>query len=234
MSIYALRLPLQDEWTSSGAEEKILSFTDEFKGKVRMDGERSIALKNHMQQKGWITMGKSKIALKALFLFIFAFLFLSAEEVAARPQWLKVDCTPYIVVTGKNPQASDYYSLKIVVEHINKSDNEIITAIFDKKLIFSALFNAGYSTSECTAVLRSTKVSKVEIYPGQSVKLAYQIRLDTFIKNVNWVPVNSYIARKGLKTMNKVIKTSKGTQSPNMHFIFDERHYRYNCKVRTE
>ena len=75
-SIYALRLPLQDEWTSSGAKEKILSFTDEFKGKVRMDGERSIALKNHMQQKGWKMMGKSKIALKALFLFIFAFLFL--------------------------------------------------------------------------------------------------------------------------------------------------------------
>ena len=137
-------------------------------------------------------------------------------------------------MTGKNPEASDYYSLKIVVEHINKSDNDIITAIFDKKLIFSAVFNAGYTAGECTAVLRSTKVSKVEIYPGQSVKLAYQIRLDTFIKNVNWVPINSYIGKKGLKNLNKVIKTSKGTQSPNMHFVFDERKFRYDCKVRTE
>ena len=180
-------------------------------------------------------MGRSKIALKALFLFIFALLSLSAEEVAANPKWLPVDCTPYIVVTGKNPQASDYYSLKIVVEHNNKSDNEIITAIFDKKLIFSAVFNGGYGASvECQAVIRSTKVNKVEIYPGQSVKLAYQIRLDAFIKNVNWIHINHNIGQKGLKDINKVINTPKGTQSPNMHYIFDERHYRYDCKVRTE
>jgi hypothetical protein len=173
---------------------------------------------------------KVKIMLTGLLLFVL----LGAGDALAKPQWLKCSFTPSIAITGKNPNAHDYYSLKIVVRHANKSEDKIVKAIFDKKLEFSAVFNAG-NKNECEVVLKSTKVNKMELYPGQTIKLTYIVPLSKLkgMKYVNWAMVNNIISGNGLRKINRV-KGKDGKSLPNMWLVFDKRKYGYDCKVRTE
>ena len=154
---------------------------------------------------------KAKYWLTGVLLLLFVLL--PVRQALATPQWLKCSFTPSIIVTGKNPNASDYYSLNIMVKHLNKSDDKIITAIFDKQLIFSALFDGNHDKRYKIA-MKFTKVNKMELYPGQIFNLAYAIRLDKIVNHDDWKAYNRRVREYGLDKINKVENTKKGKTLP--------------------
>ena len=65
-------------------------------------------------------------------------------------------------------------NLKVVINYTNVSNNRIVTAIFKKSLaIQGRIPNWRFNGS-----LFTNKVNKVELYPGQSVKLSYIVPVE--------------------------------------------------------
>jgi hypothetical protein len=160
-----------------------------------------------------------KRGLLVLMLAVFALTF--AGEAQARPDWIKCSYTPSIVVTGQNKGKSDYLSLKIVVEYTNNNpDGAVIAKIFNKTLTFSATSQYSSSNKEkAKGTVKSTKVSGVEIYPGQSTKLWYLIpvnKLGLGVGNANWTGFNDLLLHTDVKK------------------CFTDRSYSHDFQVRTE
>ena len=126
-----------------------------------------------------------------------AFLFsgmVSHAQAAPVVQWRVVKIYP--VVNKNHPSMKDknHLNLHVSIQYKNVSRDQIITAIFDKALLVegSAKFYSEYRPSQFHPKdtygyaykyrLTSVKVNKMELYPGQSIQLGYEMPLSAFIK----------------------------------------------------
>ena len=108
-----------------------------------------------------------------------------AQDAFSAPKWIKVTYSkPTLQVIGKDKNNSGYLALKVSVTHKNNSKKgEVIKAIFDKTLQVSYTLGPGRYTSlsntvNVTSRVKSNKVNKVEIYPGQKFTLYYLVPID--------------------------------------------------------
>ena len=131
------------------------------------------------------------------FLLLIGLVLFLGGKAEAKPTWIKSTISaPKVVKTGDNINYGNYYSLKFSVKHTNNHpDGKIVTAIFDKTLkLWDAECSIKYTVSKINYTLRSSRVNKMELYPGQSYSLAYSIPLDKLFKNVsNWKDLNKNI-----------------------------------------
>ena len=126
-------------------------------------------------------------------LFLLGLALFLTGEAEAKPKWMKSTISgPKLVKTGDNINYGNYYSLRFSVKHTNDHpDGKIVTAIFDKTLkLWNAECIIDQVVSKIDYTHRSTKVNKMELYPGQSQTLTYSIPLDKFFKSKNWKAFN--------------------------------------------
>ena len=118
--------------------------------------------------------------LLAAALAVFCILAIAQTSFARSPKWVEARITPSLVVIGKDKNKPGYLGIKVVITHKNISkDGKIITAIYNKKLKFTAGVDT-YSIRKhaFSRELVSSKVNKCEVYPGASINLNYIIPID--------------------------------------------------------
>jgi len=142
-----------------------------------------------MNEKMTISM---KLALAVLLLAVFAFM--SAGEAQAKPEWLGVKIKSWSIrKVGDDPSKPGYYSLQLKITHTNNNDDRVITSIYDKTGKMTLKKDFVYANKKTTAVavvnLKSTKVNKVDLTPGESTTLTYDLPItqcDNGLKGVGW------------------------------------------------
>jgi hypothetical protein len=153
----------------------------------------------------FVTNGKMRFVLAVMLLAVCALVF--GGEAAAKPSWLKTTWSSKIVVTGKDKTKGDYLSVRISIKHTNNGD-EIITSFFNKTLKMVSTVKDYTSKGEYT--LKSTKVNKAEVYPGQSYTLSYDIPLNGLIQTRSsgnrsgWQYTNEDMLRKDYSDAKKL------------------------------
>ena len=148
-------------------------------------------------------MSKSFVKRSLSVVLLFAALLCVSAPALAYPKWVGVKGKWSIVrnESQKDPNAKDYKKIKVSVTYTNNSKDKIVTAIFNKTLGMSATLNIytdsfHYFTDTATtkANIKSTKVSKMELYPGQSTSMYYLFPINIPSSAMNYL--NSYgIAR---------------------------------------
>ena len=153
-----------------------------------------------------------------MFLVAFATEEVMAQQAQGRPSWLAYKWDSWqFVVTGKDPNSSDYYSIKIGIKHTNNSSNRDLKAIYKKKLTFSATVTKDYVSSfDATGKIQylylyknggkyvkktitSDKVNNVNVWPGNSYTLYYFIPLNSLVTpSYNWAMINNSITKSKL------------------------------------
>ena len=164
------------------------------------------------------------IALTAAVLLAFVAVF--AGEALARPDWVSCSYVPSLVVTGKDIQKADYYSVKIVVNYTNNNKQGlVITKIFDKTLTFSAqVTNKTRFSMNKTSVkgaIKSPKVNDCEIYPGQTYSLTY------------YVPISSFGLRAYFPDIRSLREVNEDIRKIGVKNYFPNRKYSHDFQVRT-
>jgi hypothetical protein len=180
--------------------------------------------------KSKFVSGALLIALLAVFTVMISG---GAADAGGKPAWLKTSWTCSLVQTGKDSNKSDYYSIKISVNHTNEnSDERVIKSIYKKSVAFSATLGkilwVKQSGKAVKYTLTSEKVNDVDIWPGNSYSLVYYIPVNklispggTYSSNLggqspaDWYHVNSQLKDKGIG-------------------VFTNRRMSYDCYVRTK
>jgi hypothetical protein len=154
--------------------------------------------------------GRVKFALAALAIAVFALAF--AGEAQAKPEWLGLKLRKWSIVrTGNDPGKAGkggYYSLHLEITHSNNSDDRVITRISDKygtmTLVKKEAQLAGNvrTTVRSTIELNSAKVNEVELTPGESITLIYDLRITDYALGVkgydfDWEDINKQLGKKG-------------------------------------
>ena len=116
-----------------------------------------------------------KKSLTMLFMTVIAaaFLFCGMTTPAqANPPYVKWKWVGYTIQVNNNFPPNDFrhISFKVVIQYTNTSDDKIVTALFKKAIQVNGVGGGGATFS---ASATSNKVNKVELYPGQSIKLQY-------------------------------------------------------------
>ena len=165
-----------------------------------------------------------KITVLCVFLVAFATEQVMAQQTKGRPDWLawKWDSWKF-VATGKDSRSADYYSLRIGIKHTNNSSGKDVTTIYKKTLTFSAtvkqetwdMTNGGKAVKK---TINSEKVNNVDLWPGNSYSLYYDIPIKDLITASNWA------------NLNNSITTYKKTPSQ----FFSNTKVTYDCYVKTK
>jgi hypothetical protein len=135
---------------------------------------------------------KTRFALLAVLLAVLIAAF--ADTAAAKPEWIGVKIKSWSIrKVGDNAGKPGYYSLHLEVTHTNNSDDRVVTNIYDKTgkmTLKKGCVIAGKKTTAFSVVnLKSTKNNKVDLTPGESVTLTYNLPItnsDNGLKGVNW------------------------------------------------
>ena len=142
------------------------------------------------------------------FVMLMAALLCVSAPALAYPKWIGVKGKLSIVRNEKqkDKNANNYKQLKLVVTYKNNSRDKIITAIFNKTTslncsIYAVYIPAGYQyvkengeVASCNVKgAKSDKVNKCELYPGQSISLAYYFNVTSFKKRNVFNTGNPYI-----------------------------------------
>jgi len=133
-----------------------------------------------------------KLAMAVLMIMVFAFM--SADEASAKPEWLGVKIKSWSIrKVGDDPGKPGYYSLQLKITHTNNNDGRVITNIYDKTGKMTLKKEHVYANKKATAVsvvnLKSTKNNKVDLTPGESITLTYDLPImncDNGLKGVGW------------------------------------------------
>ncbi|MBQ9527549.1 MAG: hypothetical protein IJR68_08055 [Fretibacterium sp.] len=126
-------------------------------------------------------MSKSFVKRSLSVVLLFAALLCVSAPALAYPKWVGVKGKWSIVrnESQKDPNAKDYKKIKVSVTYTNNSRDKIITAIFNKTLSMEGglkvKWDGGgrYGAEPIKASIKSTRVSKMELYPGQSTSMYY-------------------------------------------------------------
>ena len=171
------------------------------------------------------TLKKLYACLAAMLLAVFCTFSSTQEAYAKQPDCMKTTYSrPTLHIIGQDINKPGYLGLRVVVTHKNISKNgEVVRAIFDKKLRMT--YNFFFLYADKTPISRtvtSSKVTKVELYPGQSIDLSYMIPIDNKGK-ISWVwgKVNKDILEDYRSDRNRLYK-----------YIKDRKYY-YDFQVRT-
>ena len=117
---------------------------------------------------------------------------LLAAPALARPKWVGVSGRWTIVRNEKqkDKDAKDYKQACCEVTYTNKSKDKIITAIFNKTISMSSRLSGihfGSAGKDVTANGKFTDVTKVELYPGQSVSRKYTMNIEMTTSGGRWL-----------------------------------------------
>ncbi len=141
---------------------------------------------------------KKKFAVLFTVLLAAAFLFCGvASQAQAAPVLTWKVMKIYPEVDKDHPSVKDrkHVCLHVSILYKNVSSDQIVTAIFDKTMraegsvkyassyvdnVYHTRGSFGYSFK--INDFRSTRVNKVELYPGQSIQLGYSLPLSSVIK----------------------------------------------------
>jgi hypothetical protein len=129
---------------------------------------------------------------------------LPAEDAwaAKRPQWVSTKLTKWYIKKNEeqtNDSKAGYAVLYIEMEHTNNSTDKIITRLYDK----SGSFTVSYLGRKEIMPLKSVKVNRVYIEPGQKHTLFYSIPFKQPLSGY-WSITNKNLLSKQVK---KVITT---------------------------
>lgn len=171
------------------------------------------------------TLKKLYACLAAMLLAVFCTFSSTQEAYAKKPDCMKITYSrPTLHVIGKDSEKPGYLGLRVGVTHKNISKNgEIVTAIFDKKL--SITYNFSFNSSGKNPISRtitSSKVTKVELYPGQSKTLYYMIPIDNKGK-IDWY----------WSTVHREILEDCRKDPKRLYNYIKDRKYKYDFQVRT-
>ena len=99
------------------------------------------------------------------------------SDAQANPDYLKWKWVSYKVMENNKYPAGDkrHCFLRVWIQYTNVSNNKIVTALFKKFIGVAGAWNGGAGVF--TASVSSNKVNKVELYPGASIKLHYDLQL---------------------------------------------------------
>lgn len=172
------------------------------------------------------TLNKLNACLAVILFTVFC-VFSLGQNAFSAPKWIKITYSkPTLQVVGKDKNNSGYLALKVSVIHKNNSKNgEVITAIFDKELGISYTIRnyigLGSKGNRFTTSVKSNKVNKVDIYPGQKFTLYYL------------VPIQSKGNYQGsFREFNDQIL--RDYKSGGVDSIFKDRKYSYNFQIKKE
>ncbi len=139
----------------------------------------------------------------ATFSLLFAFS-AEANPSYSHPNWIKVSGNLSFVRNPKvnNIKHPDYWQVQLTVTYKNNSNDKILTRLFKKDILvdfsMSAIDPTAYTlnakrqkvyrkvtTHVISPKVSSTKVNKVELYPGQSTKLTYILPLKNLMSTLD-------------------------------------------------
>ena len=141
---------------------------------------------------------KKKFAVLFTALIAAAFLFCGmVPQVQAAPvlTWKAVKIYPEVNKEHPGMKDKKHFRLHVSILYKNASRDQIVTAIFDKTLkvegkvqyqsryennVTHSRYTFGYSVK--IDDFRSTRVNKVELYPGQTIQLGYDLPLSSAVK----------------------------------------------------
>ena len=141
---------------------------------------------------------KKKFAVLFTALIAAALLFCGAlPQAQAAPvlTWKVVDISPKVDKEHPGLKDKKHLYLHVSIQYRNVSKDQIVTAIFDKSIraegsvkyasdyvnnVTHTRGSFGYSVKIDN--FRSTRVNKVELYPGQTIQLGYNLPLSSVIK----------------------------------------------------
>jgi hypothetical protein len=173
-----------------------------------------------------IGMGKhllENIKYSWLLMVVLIFVFMTAGEAWAKPNWVGVKFTGWSVRVQKGQKITSGNYLHLVLKFDiknNSKSGDIITAIYNRKISWKgnatipALVyrqRSGYSVEESTTIenvslknlhysMTGAKPYKGEWYPGQVYKYEHTIPLSKIIKPVgSWKNTNTGWRKKGAK-----------------------------------
>lgn len=121
----------------------------------------------------------------------------TVSDAQANPTFVKWKWVKYSVQTDKRFPKNDYRHtvIRVVIRYTNVSNDKIVTAFFKKATSLTAWID---NKSPFSAYAASTKVNKVELYPGQSYDLAYFLPVTKAHWNADVLA--GYVSRvKGIK-----------------------------------
>ena len=108
-----------------------------------------------------------------------------AAPAHAYPKWVGVSGKWSIVRNEKQKDvnAKNYKQLRCDVTYTNNSKDRVITAIFNKTISMSGTLRVRWDTGlygpeNITASTKSSNVTKMELYPGQSKTFYYILTID--------------------------------------------------------
>ncbi|MDL2268100.1 hypothetical protein LJC46_09000 [Desulfovibrio sp. OttesenSCG-928-G15] len=126
-------------------------------------------------------------------------------EAANKPKWLHTKILKWSI--KKNAKATDnskggYYELHLEIRHTNTSADKVVTTLYDKtgSFILSGGVEVGSTLrAEVSAPLRSTKVNRVSLDPGQGITLTYTLSINKNHSTEWWRKINEAISQKLFK-----------------------------------
>lgn len=153
--------------------------------------------------------GRASTAFLMVFALVACLLFaVPGEALAApsKPTWVETKIVSWKIVRNKNVTSqndSGYYAVEVKIRHRNTSTDKIIKSFYDKV----GTVTVKTSITQLTGALRSTKVNRVSMDPGQSFDLLYTLPLTSRDGgNTHWSIINSELGKKIESKSNKVTK----------------------------
>ena len=149
-----------------------------------------------------------------------------AQDSFAAPNWIRIFYSePALEIVGRDISKPGYLALKVHVCHENLSRNgDVVTAIYDKKLQLAYRMDRYLppnTKNECTAKVQSSKISKVQLYPGQKVFIPYLLPITQKGKITNdWRWLNE-----------KILSDWKDGRLDD---LFKNRKYSYEYQIKRE
>ena len=157
--------------------------------------------------------GKIKYALAAVWLAVFVAAF--AGEALAKPDWVSIKIQSWSV-----KEVNGSWKLRLAITHTNNSDNRVVTNIYDKYGTFTIkkqyLHNGKEATASCKMTLKSNKNNEVNLTPGESSTLNYELPIKTFDNGVKGLPVD-------LNEVNRMLRAGGWKLTWN-----------YDCSMKSE
>ena len=141
---------------------------------------------------------KKKFAVLFTTLIAAALLFCGAiPQAQAAPvlTWKVMKISPAVDKDHPSPKDKKHLNLHVSIQYRNVSNDQVVTAIFDKTIraegsvtyassyvdnVYHSRGTFGYSFK--IDDFRSTRVNKVELYPGQTIQLGYDLPLSSVIR----------------------------------------------------
>lgn len=156
--------------------------------------------------KRFTAMHARAIAFTLMLLVLAGGMLLPVTDAAAadKPKWLQTKIASWSIKKSgkvKNSNAAGYCEIHVSINHKNTSSDRIVTALYDKTGSFTLSVLMGIAVRDnVTATLRSTRVNRVSLDPGQSITLKYMLLINKREANASaWSYINDGLLKRGPK-----------------------------------